>query len=72
MTPMDPNKEGVFAPFREALGVRHVLVSLWIEHAGNEKRCEDAPHSKSTSCKIFPPFVSIRVVRGQKNLLGAA
>ncbi len=26
----------------------------------DEKRCEDAPHSKSTSCKTFFRFVSIR------------
>jgi hypothetical protein len=34
----------------------------------SEKRCEDAPHSKSTSRESFFRFVSIRVVRGQQNL----
>ncbi len=33
----------------------------------DEKRCEDAPHSKSASCESFFRFVSIRVVRGQQN-----
>jgi hypothetical protein len=32
----------------------------------DEKRCEDIPHSKSTSCKTFFRFVSIRVVRGHQ------
>jgi hypothetical protein len=32
-------------PFREALGVRHVLVSLLNIHLVVQKRCEDAPHS---------------------------
>ena len=42
------------ALFREALGVRQVLVSLWVQRAVYEKkRCEDAAHSKSTSCKSF-------------------
>src|SRR4029453_13162929 len=36
------------ARFREAFGVRHVFVSLWIEVGAFEKRCEDAPHSHST------------------------
>jgi hypothetical protein len=33
----------------------------------DEKRCEDAPYSKSASCESFFRFVSIRVVRGQQN-----
>ena len=31
---------------------------------GTKKRCEDAPHSKSTSCETFPRFLIIRVIRG--------
>ena len=33
----------------------------------DEKRCEDAPHSKSTSCESLFRFVSISVVRGQQD-----
>jgi len=33
----------------------------------DEKRCEDAPHSKSASCESLFRFVSIRLVRGQQN-----
>jgi len=33
----------------------------------DEKRCEDAPHSKSASYESLFRFVSIRVVRGQQN-----
>jgi hypothetical protein len=40
--------------------------------AMGEKRCEDDRHSESVSCESFFRFVSIRVIRGQKNLLRAA
>ena len=33
----------------------------------DEKRYEDAPHSKSTACESVLRFVSISVVRGQQN-----
>ena len=33
----------------------------------DEKRYEDAPHSKSTACESVLRFVSIGVVRGQQN-----
>jgi hypothetical protein len=47
---------------------REELVLRFGSNAGlDEKRCEDAPHSKSTSCESLFRFVSIRVVRGQQD-----
>ena len=37
--------------FREAFGVRHVFVSLWIEPSMTEKRCEDARTPKALRAK---------------------
>ena len=37
--------------FCEAVGVRRVLASLSHHQPLSQTRCEDAPHSQSTSCE---------------------
>ena len=50
---MNVDRDSSVEVFREALGVRRVLASLSHHERLDQKRCGDAPHSQSPSCKSW-------------------
>jgi hypothetical protein len=65
---MNANGKEFLLYFAKLLECDTSLCRFGFNAALDEKRCEEAPHSKSTSRKSFFRFISIRVVRGQQNL----
>jgi hypothetical protein len=66
-TQMNANRKELVLDFAKLSGCDTSSYRFGCNAALDEKRCEDAPHPKSTSCKSLFRFVSIRVVRGQQN-----
>jgi hypothetical protein len=66
-TQMNANRKELVLDFAKLSGCDTSSYRFGSNAALDEKRCEDAPHSRSTSCESLFRFVSIRVVRGQQN-----
>jgi len=66
-TQMNANRKELVLDFAKLSGCDTSSYRFGSNAALDEKRCEDAPHSKSTSCESLFRFVSIRVVRGQQD-----